>query len=364
MKKLFLSALVSVLLLTLCFSPALTEALPDIDDALSASRFTRNGRVQVLDGIASYTMANEEEFDFDGFQCIILERRSPEKAFTESPESWFDLPFFPEDAGEGALYLRADMMALLPAEMRASSLADADLLVIAEDEYSLDTQIIHTEYEETGADEIPDWVQTPEEMQEYLLAHPKVVKSRTFKPLQSVYSFVNIYSTKNGAWALFDYRYDDCPLECNNEAASDLWDRIAPLGDLLDLLALGAEYREETEAALDALSGEPEESVALWKSCVAAGEYETAAFSVEKAYWDLAAGFPALDDSEEAAEWYPKLLDARDREGLTVFVAFRNYSGIDTPDSVIIDDKLYMAQADPDWFDRTLTDCVTWLMEE
>ncbi len=367
MKKLLLFTIVSVLLLTLYIPAVPAEDLPTINEALSAARFSKSGgRVRVQNTLDAYSIDNEGEFDYDGLRFLILERRAPEKAFDESEVSWADALYPPRELGETALYLRLDMMDRLPSDMRASSLMDADLLLIAEDFYELESQIIHTEYENSGAGSIPDDLETPEELMAYLAEHPPVVKSRTYKPLFTAYAFLSLYSTKNKSVTLLDYAYADCTVECKNEAASDQWSLISPLGDLLDLLEWNdpSQLSGDIAAALDNISSVPEDTVDLWTKCVEAGQYGTAAFSVSQSYWELASVLPSLDDSEDAAEWYPKLLEARDRGAFESFVSWCGYSSVDTPDSVIIAEKLYIGQIDPDWMDNALAGTIAELTQE
>ena len=366
MKKLLLFTVVSVLLLSLCIPAVTAEDLPTINEALTASRFSKSGgKVQVRNTLDAYDIGNDAEFDFDGYRFLILERRAPEKAFDESPVSCADPLYTPRELGETALYLRLDMMNLLPSDMRATSLEGADLLLIVEDFYELESQIIHTEFENSGAGSLPDDLETPEELMAYLAAHPPVIKSRTYKPLYTAYAFLCLYSTKNKSVSLLDYAVADCTVECNNEAASDQWALISPLSDLLNLLE--AEDRAlRTDEILEAISAAsvPEETANLWTLCVQAGQYDTAVYSVSQSYWELAGVLPSLDDSEEAAEWYPKLIEAQDRAAFEAFVSYRSYSSVDTPDSVIIENKLYIGQIDPDWTDNAFEECITALTQE
>ena len=356
----------SVLLALLLALPGAAQAsgLPDIDTALENARFSREDRVEIpLSTLEAYTTDSEEEFDFNGLRCLVLERRGAEKAFLESEIPCDDPAYRVQDLDTPRLYLRLDMMRLLPEEMRASSLAEADLLLVAEDEYILSSQIIHTEYENSVEEELPEDLESPEALQQYLAAHPRVPKKRTYKPLFASLALIDIYSTLNGSYLVYDVAMTDCALKCNNPEASNQWDRIAPLGALLDLLETEepAPYKDAILEKLEGLSDVPENTMTLWKACVEAGEYPTAAFSIGQVYWEQAAALPPLDESPEAAEWYPQLLESRNRQALELFVAFRNYSGIDTPDSVIIGDRLYIGQTDPQWLEEGLKEIIEYL---
>ncbi len=365
MKKTLVLTVLAVLLLSLFPPAASAEDLPSIDSALSDYRRSgEGGRIRVKNSLNAYDPFNGGDLDYDDVRMLIFERRGAEKAFTESDVSCADPSYVPEDLGETELYLRTDMMDLLPSKARASSLNGADLILIAEDMYELESQIIHTEFEDSGADHLPDSLETPEELMAYLAAHPPVIKSRTYKPLFCAYTVICLYSTNNKASAIIDYDYYEYTLECNNEDAMDLWDGIAPLGDLLSILESDDPSSMEDEAAalLDSITLVPEETLESWRDLILDGEYGEAFYSAEDRYWALAGELPGLDDSEDAAEWYPAIIDARDRAALEAFVSFRNYSGVDTPDDVIIAGKLYIGQPDPDWFDEAIAYSIDLLL--
>ena len=60
------------------------------------------------------------------------------------------------DVGDAELYVRNDLMQLLPEAYRATSLAEAGLLIMAENVYFWDSTIRVTDYADSFAGELPE----------------------------------------------------------------------------------------------------------------------------------------------------------------------------------------------------------------
>ena len=181
MKKVFAVLLVVSMLCSVFLCPANAESenmtrltermrqlaaqagLPTIDEAL----YTMNadsGRVEVSDSLEEYDPDNMAEFDFGQFRCVILERHLPEKEFTAYdsgyPDNYIEnLPddFTGEDIGQSRVWLRCDLMNRIPAELRAASLEEADVLIIAESQYFL-----------SGSISVSDFYSSDDELKAYI----------------------------------------------------------------------------------------------------------------------------------------------------------------------------------------------------
>ena len=83
-------------------------------------------------------------------------------------------------------------------------------------------------------------------------------------------------------------------------------------------------------------------------------QYDELQEYLDSCYWQMALELSEKDASEEAKKWYPKIIEAQDENTLKEFVQFRNYDGIDTPDYVIVGERLYIAEFDKEWIEREL----------
>ena len=83
-------------------------------------------------------------------------------------------------------------------------------------------------------------------------------------------------------------------------------------------------------------------------------QYDELQEYLDSCYWQMALELSEKDASEEAKKWYPKIIEAQDENTLKEFVQFRNYDGIDTPDYVIVGERLYIAEFDKEWIEWEL----------
>ena len=357
-----LSALLSLALLALFLPPAFAAGLPSIEEALLQAP----GRIEVRDDVFSYVAGYEADFSMTGLRCLVLELLRPEYRFTETEYSCEDPRYQNEPLDAPRVFLRSDLMTeYLPSVMWASSLADADVLIVGETEYYLDGEITHTEYENGGNDAIPSYVHTPEELQSYLILHPKTPKRVTYKPLYGAVSYTNLYSPPNKGWNIYNYQLTPYTLTASNEKAASQWDAMKELTGILELLE---DYRPE--AQLDKIVSAVQESGVMADvvkesvlSQAQQGNYQSAALLIRGNFWYMASILSEMDDSPEAKEWYPQLIEKRDIDLLSMFVASRGYNSVHTPDDVIIGQKMYIGQPDPAWFDQELASLLTTLLQ-
>ena len=198
MKKALGAFLLGTLVFLLAAATAAANELPLIDDVLRDIG-TAADRVEVGDDLSMYKAGNADITDFGSFRMIIVERRNPEKEFTARR---YEAPFtgkegFPDDyegvdRGETRVWLRCDLMKQLPSYFRAGSMAEADLLVVAQNVYEIAGSVSVTDYEDGREYVLPDF-DTVDEMEAYLAAHQPVVTAMTYYPKFCVCDEVIIY---------------------------------------------------------------------------------------------------------------------------------------------------------------------------
>ena len=346
MKKALLLTLVLTLLTALIPAAQADSGLPTVDKALKGKQ---KGRIEVVNELDKYLYTNPGEFEMKGLKCIILERVWPEPAFEMSDVSFADGTFVPKDTGPAKVYLRKDWMEALPKQMRATSMKEASFLVVAENIYRLEQQIIHTEYKDAGAESIPESITTVEEMAEYLAEHPKEPDRITYKTLYTAYAMVGLYDREDGTWISYDSDRKQSPIQCKNREAGDKW---ASMQDALILSKIlrtkeGRPSVKELSAMLETLIWLDETNAKKIGDQITAKKYTKAADALDKVFWSMAKELQKLDKDKEAQSWYKKLLKEKDPDALALYANLRDYYAITTPDEEIIRDKLYFGPYDP-----------------
>ena len=333
------------------------EELPSIDEALTyAIKENDYSRIEVQNTLSEYAVFNENNFHSKRDKVIVFERLDAEGLFTESKIDCFEPNYEEHRVGEPRLFVRNDLMLLLPPDMRATSMEEADYFIIGETYYDLDQEIVHTVYEDNGNEYLPNYLNDPEQLFLYLLQHPRNIKEYTYKPLYSVYTFISIYDAVTRGWIFMDYQYNTAPLQVNNPEADEKWYDMEQLWELISFLKeRDSMYQNkdiyELVGKMDFLSEEINNRI---KNCIEAGQYAELQGYLDSYYWKMALDLSEMDDSEEAKKWYPKIIEAKNENTLMEFVNFRNYDGIDTPDSTINKERLYIAEYDKEWIEREL----------
>ena len=346
--------------ISICFGICSADELPSIDEALSYAISTGEySSIEVENVLDEYVFYNDGEFDFSGSRFIIFERLDAEGVFEESKISCFDPGYQEKRTGETRLFLRNDLMLLMPPQMRAASINEADIFIISETYYTLDYQIIHSIYDDNGSESLPQNLEDPEALMNYLLLHPRVVKEYSYKPLYSVYAIISLYDVKSKAGSVVEYQYYPAPLDINNPKAEEQWNKMVDVNELIiSLQEMDAVNQKKEILELIDNSSFQEDTKNIIKNWIETSQYADALDYLESYFWQMAEDLSAMDTSKEALKWYPQIIETRDTMALEQFVKFRNYNGIDTPDSEIIEKKLYIAEVEHDWLEQELISIV------
>lgn len=359
MKKLLCLCICLILTGSLIAAGAETASLPTINEAL----LTGQGATEVCDDLSAYDLlvGNLSITNYD-FKLIVLQREMPQKEFTAKTdyppfenEDGFDDDFDGVDIGRARVWLRNDMMEKLPAQYRASSLEEATYLIIAENLYIWDGTVSTCDYLENDNLDLPEF-KDADEMAAYFMEHPKTVKSITYYPKFGVYTLVALYETETKNSVVIENKYASSMRFARNPDACTQWDNMAVIAGILDSLDEGriTDAKKAVEEAEFVSQGKKD----LWTSCIDAGEYTTASYSVNEYYWAMATDLRDLDPSSENRENYNLIISAQNRQALDLFADYCDYSGFDRSISSIEESKDYIASPDYDWMESTLDETV------
>ncbi len=366
MKKALFTFLLGTLIFLLVVATASANELPMIDDVLR-DLDTAADRVEVGDDLSMYRLGNTRLTDYGGFRVIILERKNPEKEFTarryEPPftgEEGFPDDYEGVDRGEARVWIRCDLMKQLPVFVRASSMEEAGLLVIAENNYEMAGNIRVTNYKNKSDFVLPDF-ETVDEMEAFLADHQPTVSSITYYPKFDVYDILILYKIGTTESNLWDYQRTKVKHFARKPEAAFLWNDMKELDHAAALIGAGALQSEETEKLIKDLSFVPQDKQSLWLACIAAGESQTTVYSMEEYFWSMAGSLRSLDPSVEDQAKYDMIIDARDKRALALFVNYRDYSGFDQLIESIESSGEYMAAPDDTWRENALNELVSFI---
>lgn len=366
MKKIHCLIITLIFILSIgTISYAETGSLPTIDKVLK--NISAVGKTEVSDNMDEYSIFNEHFEDFnDAFKFIILQREAPEKEFTEkkvyppfSETEGFSSDFTGVDKGPARVWVRADLMNLLPSEFRAKSMDEATYIIMAETLYVLDGTLTVSDFKNTNEEELPEFDNT-EELVIYLISHPKEIESVTYYPTFGLYSLITIYEKESRKCIPYDNIFTESDKSfANNLEAFNYWSKMNYISDLMD--ALDKDKGIDTDYAntlIDTSDFIPETKKDLWKGCLKTEEYSTARFSISEFYWNMAEELKKLDPSVENRKNYDLIIREQNTDALKLFVNFCEYSGFDKPIKSIEAEKNYMATPNNDWTEDSLQELV------
>lgn len=363
MKKLLCCILSLLLTLSLLIPACADSSLPTINSVL---RSGASAKKEVSDTLEGYSPLNETFSDISySFRIIILQREAPKKEFTAktvyppfSDSDGYDSGFQGVDIGNERLWVRGDLMKLLPEKFRADSFEDATYLLVAESIYELDGSVSVSNFSDNGQGELPEF-EDAEEMIAYFRDHPREVESVTYYPKFGVYCIVSLYEKETKKSALMDFTSKSSRRFARNPEASDNWSNMGYLQALVT--ALTGEPSADPEAAKEVialLDFVPQEERDLWTSCIDAKKYSAAAVMITDYYWSMAEAFKQYDPSSKNGEYYDLIIKARNADALGLFVSYCDYSGFDRSVDSIKESMDYIAAPDYDWMEQALEETI------
>ena len=370
MKRILCFCIGLVLCLLTAAAAAEDAALPSVDTLMLRGDHARS---EVSDSLDAYSVLNEQwsEWPTDRLKFIVLERRSPEKEFTElmkyppfTDNDGFPADFNGVDLGESRVWYRGDLMEKIPSDFRATSLEDATHIILAEDIYFLASTLVLTNYKKRDNEEAPEF-ESAEEMIEYFAAHQPEVESRAYYPVFESYALITIYETATKRSALYDAKQTPGKLFARNPDAGLQWNNMVYLAELMD--ALADENAVDEQAAKDLIGSYDfvsQDEKDLWISCLSLKKYGTAGQLVLEYFWKMAEDLKQLDPSDKNQKNYDLIIRERSIPALAQYVQYCDYNGFEKSMDSIRDEKDYLAAPDWEGQENTLQDMISQLFGE
>ena len=366
MKKVLALTVVLFSFFVLCSSASADDdrSLPTIDEALRTMA-TDSGRIEVSDDLSAYDPDNYGEIDFGEYRFIFLERWAPEKEFTEYDSGYpshfvsgFPDDFEGVDIGPSRVWLRCDLMNKLPRYMQAASMAEADVILIAETQYSLMGWLTVTDYEKTHDEDIPQF-NTPDELEAYISSHQPVIKNITYYPKFGVYTLIDLYDSATKQCSIYDGTISLPKRFASNPDAQDFWDNMEELAKVIRDMDDHESAAERYASAISNLEVfVPEIKLNFWKSCIDSEEFTSVSVSMNEYYWNMAEELMSLDPDSDHQANYKMLIEEQNYQTLAMFVNYCNYSGFETPIAEIRVNKEYLGTPDYGWMEDALNELV------
>ena len=363
--KRILCCLFCILLFSAIVSTAGADSsqLPTINSLL---KLGSTEKIEVSDNVDNYIPFKEtfEEIEYD-FKILILQREAPRKEFTEKKEyppftdsDAFGDDFNGIDIGESRLWLRGDLMARIPSYFHAESLEDATYLIIAETYYLLDGSVSYVNYKNSDNTDLPEF-KNADEMAAYFMLHPKTIESMAHYPKFGAFTIISLYETATRRQSIWDYTYTKSTRFARNPEASDQWENMNYLTDILDALnnESGMDL-SRAEKIIESIDFIPESKKSFWTTCIDAQEYSSLTNSVTDYYWDMAEELKNLDPSTENRDNYDLIIKDRNSIALSYYVNYCDYSGFERSIDSIGSSGDYIATPDYEWMEKALQETV------
>ena len=233
-----------MLLIFLLSTNTFAETLPSLNEALR--HITSKDRIEIdPDEFKDFNPENTGKVNYGNFKMIVLQRKAADKEFTKLDSGYPDnyIEGFPDDftgvdIGKPTVWLRYDVMRSIPASYKARTLEEADIIVIAEDEYVFSGTLSVADYksENSGEKEIPTVVNSPEELDEFLSKQQPEIDSIYYYPKFSVYNLVTIYDAKTKKCEYYNTKYTPAKIFARNRDAVEHWMLMEQVAELYDSL--------------------------------------------------------------------------------------------------------------------------------
>ena len=360
--KRILCICISIMIVLSAVTMAVADSsLPTIKSLLSSGKTTK--KTEVSDNLAAYSPLNDKWEDWDDSvspKFLVLERRSPEKEFTKlvtyppfKDDDGFPDDFMGVDLGKPRLWLRGDLMKMIPSDFRATSLQNATQIIMAEDIYIPTSTLIIYDYTKTDETEAPEF-ETIEEMTQYLIAHQPQISSKSYCPVFCSLSLVTIYEAKTKKCAIFEVKESPGKQFARNPEASLQWSNMTMILDLLDYLDADMVINvSAVKSQINSMDFVQEEEKKLWISRINAKEYNYTRQLAEAYLWKMTEDLKKLDPSEKNRNNYDLIIQKKDTQALYLYAENCDYSGFDRSMDLIKSSKEFISSPDWAWLEST-----------
>ena len=338
--------------------------LPTIDQALKSSP-EEKVRVSGMPDNFYPLNPNIEDYGKLNYKILILQRVRPLK---ELEERRFDAPiegsveysadYEGTDIGEEKVYVRGDLMKMLPSKLRAKSLADAGILLVAENLYLCSGTLTITSYKNSGGDDLPEF-ETVEEMAEYLENHQPEVDYMSCYPKFMLVNLVSLYDAKTGNCDIYSNEQIDASLKARNPEASLQAQKMDLVLNMMIMLTQDTVDKNAVKAEIDQNTVFPEESRTEWSSLVDEGKLDEAFDAMAALYWGMAEELKEMDTDPENRKNYELIIEARNYAAMRMYISHCSYSSFAESIDTVREEKLYIPElTDMSWYEAPLKELI------
>ena len=345
--------------------------LPTINEVLGGAELPE-GMIEVSDRLDAYDPLGSESIGENSIEwkIVILQRQKPLKELTEevllppfADDIGYPIEYAGTDMGGERVWVRCDMMRQLPAELRANSMEEAGVVIMAENIYMCSGTLTVTHYANgVNRGEVPAF-ETTEELEAYLNEHQPEVESINRYPKFATFMLTTMYDAKTKNCDIISSQFLDASIQAKNPAASDQADHMDAV--LRILLALAGEEPdlETAKALIGDAAFLAEETRAKWTETAENGETENLFMSVYETYWLMAAELREMDPSEENRKAYDLAIEAQNISLLRMLIEQCNYGSFAESIDEVRDTLIYIAMPDQEWYDAGLQEVVDALLQ-
>lgn len=336
-KRLFSLLLAAVMLAALPIAGAFADEGASLDEALQMidADSALSDRILLSDDFSRFDCLSAGEYSTSNGGFIVLWRNAPLKIFkTYETDFGADPAFNGEDDGEPEVFLCADVMKLIPSDLRAHSAAEVKNVIMVEKQYLLAGQISSVV---GGGDNLPD----PEDL-EAIMNGESPAENReadenltyNYRPVFTGLALADIYDADGGS-AVLDSQFVEFTELRDNPEADDVWIQIKDLIAVTTAVAAGDAAPEQALEEAYHLSEEEFEFLSVFTD-----DKDLFTETCLEEIWESAAELKKADP--DAGELYDRVIENRSLEGLCYLAGMRGYSGVTASDSYISGSKLYI----------------------
>lgn len=270
-----------------------------------------------------------ETFQSDGGKSIIIWRESAEKEFEKSMLPFAD-DYAGKDIGEGHTYLCTALMERMPEDMRAKTPDEVENVLVIEARYILSgvitSQIGGDRSSIPSTEDVDEIIESGKKEDE----EPLDILERLLMEYRPVFDCIELsylYNVPTSSTAVLDYRISKHSVRCKNQEASDLWNNLIELEELIQAGESGnasdmyIAYQEGLYSDFLADS----EAQALEEK-LSANDTASAVGLCGEYLWSRAEGLKALDAL--ASDLYDKAISARSFDALAFIANQRGVTSV------------------------------------
>lgn len=332
-KKGLLISLITLFLVLICSVAANADNAVSLNAALALvdSGSAGSERILLSDDFSAISIMDSGDYVPVSGGIIVLWRNAPLKEYKSSNVEFSD-DYLGEDIGSPEVYLCADVMARIPAELRAHSDSEVKNVLMIEDMY-YHTGTISSSASNTK--ELPDMDTLSSIIEGGTVPPDTEARSTNFRPVFSGMYYLTLYDLPTGGSYVWDWDIVDYSEMRDNPEAADILDMLT---EMLNLCFDAADEETDLNESLENVYEIPESDITVLSNLISDRDaFFNYAYS---RLWALAKDLKEKDPA--AKEQYEAVIREESLNGLLYLANMRGYSGVSLSDTAIRNARLYI----------------------